>query len=164
MDRSLFLRFSQMCSTAQNRQTNLFQRANTIENQLTNLSQRIGEIQRVKSKLTDSHLNNERKLQQITGMNSTISTDENHERLILIQVNHQDQLFLIESPFLPPPQTVLENLNENDVDLRELADTIDHLQPKITEFLHEFQHIQTEQERLTHQAKVNDLTPFSLRS
>ncbi len=64
----------------------MFQRATTIENQLNNLSQRINDIQRLKTKLTDSHLNIERKLQHINNLNSTINTDENHERLILIQV------------------------------------------------------------------------------
>ncbi len=72
----------------QNRRTNIFQRANTIENQLNNLSQRINDIQRIKTKIIDSHLNIERKLQQINNLISTINTDENQERLILIQVNN----------------------------------------------------------------------------
>lgn len=50
----------------------------------------------------------------------------------------------------------MENLNENDVSVRELADMIGHLQPQISEFLHELKQIQTEQERLTQQAKVNN--------
>jgi len=72
----------------QNRQTNIFQRADTIENQLNNLSQRINDIQRIKTKIIDSHVNIERKLKQINDYASTINTDENHERLILIQVNN----------------------------------------------------------------------------
>ena len=85
---SIFDLFSQTCLNLQNRQTDLFQRAHTIENQLTNLSQRINEINRLKTKLHESHVNNERKLRQIHEMSATISTDENHERLILIQVNN----------------------------------------------------------------------------
>jgi hypothetical protein len=73
----------------QNRRTNIFQRANTIENQLNNLSQRINDIQRIKTKITDSHLNIERKLQQMNELISTINTEENQERLILIQVNNR---------------------------------------------------------------------------
>jgi hypothetical protein len=73
----------------QNRQTNIFQRADTIENQLNNLSQRINDIQRIKTKIIDSHINIERKLKQINDYSSTINTDENHERLILIQVNNR---------------------------------------------------------------------------
>ena len=72
----------------QNRQTNIFQRASAIETQLNNLTQRINDIQRIKTKITDSHVNIERKLQQINDLISTINTDENHERLILIQVNN----------------------------------------------------------------------------
>ena len=48
----------------------------------------------------------------------------------------------------------MESLNENDVSVRELADMIGHLQPQISEFLHELKQIQSEQERLTQQAKV----------
>ncbi len=81
--------FSQTCLTMQNRQTNIFQRADTIENQLNNLSQRINDIQRIKTKIIDSHINIERKLKQINDYSSTINTDENHERLILIQVNNR---------------------------------------------------------------------------
>jgi hypothetical protein len=80
--------FRQTSLTIQNRQTNIFQRANAVETQLTNLSQRINDIQRIKTKISDSHLNIERKLQQINDLISTINTDENHERLILIQVNN----------------------------------------------------------------------------
>jgi predicted nucleic acid-binding Zn-ribbon protein len=77
-----------MYSTIQNRQTNIFQRANTIENQLNNLFHRINDIQRIKTKLIDSHINIERKLKQINDLISTTNTDENQERLILIQVNN----------------------------------------------------------------------------
>ncbi len=81
--------FSQTSLAIQNRQTNIFQRASAVETQLNNLSQRINDIQRIKTKITDSHLNIERKLQQINDLISTINADENHERLILIQVNHR---------------------------------------------------------------------------
>jgi len=77
-----------MCSTIQNRQTNIFQRANTIENQLNNLFHRINDIQRIKTKLIDSHINIDQKLKQINNLTSTTNTDENQERLILIQVNN----------------------------------------------------------------------------
>ncbi len=89
----MFFVFSQTYLTIQNRQTNIFQRANTIENQLNNLSQRINDIQRIKTNLIDSHLNVERKLKQINDLVSTINTDENQERLILIQVNTRKCLF-----------------------------------------------------------------------
>jgi uncharacterized coiled-coil DUF342 family protein len=51
-------------------------------------------------------------------------------------------------------QTILEILNENDVHLREFADMINHLQPKISEFLTEFEQIKTKQEELNSEAKV----------
>jgi hypothetical protein len=57
----------------------------------------------------------------------------------------------------------LEILNENDVHLREFADMIDHLQPKITEFLIEFDQIKTKQEQLNHQAKVRDSQYFLIK-
>jgi hypothetical protein len=82
-----------MYSTIQNRQTNIFQRANTIENQLNNLFHRINDIQRIKTKLIDSHINIERKLKQINDLTSTTNTDENQERLILIQVNNQNKKY-----------------------------------------------------------------------
>jgi hypothetical protein len=80
------LKISQTCLTIQNRQANIFQRANTIENQLNNLSQRINDIQRIKTKIIDSHINIEQKLNQINDLISTINVDEKHERLILAQV------------------------------------------------------------------------------
>ena len=83
--------FSQTCSNLQNRQVDLFQRAHTIENQLTNLSQRINEIHRLKNKLHESHVINERKLRQIHDLNASMSSEENHERLILTQVNHRNR-------------------------------------------------------------------------
>ena len=52
----------------------------------------------------------------------------------------------------------MEILNENDVHLREFADMIDHLQPKITEFQIEFSQIKIKQEQLNEQAKVNRLS------
>ena len=55
----------------------------------------------------------------------------------------------------------MEIINENDVHLREFADMIDHLQPKITEFQIEFEQIKTKQEQLNHQAKVRDLLHHS---
>jgi uncharacterized protein (UPF0305 family) len=79
----------------QNRRTNIFQRANTIENQLNNLSQRINDIQRIKTKIIDSHLNIERKLQQMNELVSTINTEENQERLILIQVNNRIEWLIL---------------------------------------------------------------------
>lgn len=81
------LYFSQTCTNLQNRQIDLFQRAQSIDNQLKNLSQRINEIHRLKNKLQESQLNNERKLRQISELIPTISTEENHERLILTQVD-----------------------------------------------------------------------------
>jgi len=75
----------------QNRQMNIFQRANTIETQLNNLFQRINDIQRIKTKLIDSHINIDQKLKQINNLTSTTNTDENQERLILIQVNNQNK-------------------------------------------------------------------------
>jgi len=52
----------------------------------------------------------------------------------------------------------LEILNENDVHLREFADMIDHLQPKVSEFLIEFDQIKTKQEQLNQQAKVREFS------
>jgi regulator of replication initiation timing len=71
----------------QNRQTNIFQRANAIETQLNTLSQRMNDIKRIQTNITDSHLNIERKLKQINDLSSTINADEKQERLILAQVD-----------------------------------------------------------------------------
>ncbi len=133
---------------------NIFQRANTIETQLNNLFQRINDIQRIKTKLIDSHINIDRKLKQINNLTSTTNTDENQERLILIQVNNQNKNINKNNLFRISLQTVLEILNENDVHLREFADMIDHLQPQISEFLIEFEQIKTNQEQLNYEAKV----------
>ena len=72
----------------QNRQTNIFQRANTIENQLSIISQRIHDIKRMIIKLMDSHINIEQKLKQIKDSISTVNIDEKQERLIRTQVSN----------------------------------------------------------------------------
>jgi hypothetical protein len=45
-------------------------------------------------------------------------------------------------------------LNDNDVHIRELADMIDRLQPKVSEFLNDFEQIETKQEQLHNESKV----------
>jgi regulator of replication initiation timing len=70
----------------QNRQIDIFRRANTIENELNSLLQQINDIKRKKTKIIDSHLNIERKLKQIQDLTSTINVDEKQERVILSQV------------------------------------------------------------------------------
>ncbi|CAF1530249.1 unnamed protein product, partial [Rotaria sordida] len=50
--------------------------------------------------------------------------------------------------------TELEVLSENDVHLRELSDMIDHLQPKISEFINDFEQIATKQEQLNNEAQI----------
>ncbi|CAF5104092.1 unnamed protein product, partial [Rotaria sp. Silwood1] len=80
--------FRQTCLLMQNRQTNIFQRANTIENQLDNLSQRINDIKRLITKINDSHIKIEQKLKQINDLVSTTNIDEKQERLIRIQVEN----------------------------------------------------------------------------
>jgi hypothetical protein len=69
-----------------NRQTDIFQRATTIEHQLNTLSQRMNDIKRLKTNISDSHINIERKLKQINDLSSTTNTDEKQERVILAQV------------------------------------------------------------------------------
>ncbi|CAM4782634.1 unnamed protein product, partial [Rotaria magnacalcarata] len=127
--------FRQRCVTMQTRQTHIFQRANTIENQLDNLLQHTNDIKRLAMKITESHTNVERKLKQINDLVVITNADEKQERLIRIQ-------------------TELEILHENDGHLRELADMIDRLQPKISEFLSDFERINVKQEQLNDEAKA----------
>ena len=51
-------------------------------------------------------------------------------------------------------QTVLETLNETEIHLRELADTLDHLQPKIAEFQADFSRLRTQHDQFHQQAKT----------
>jgi len=78
------------------RQATIFQRVQTLDNQLKNLSQRIADIQRVQSKLNDFHQIIQRKFQQINEYHSTINIDENHERLIFIQVEFSSSFSFVQ--------------------------------------------------------------------
>ena len=51
-------------------------------------------------------------------------------------------------------QTVLETLNETEIHLRELADMLDHLQPKIAEFQNDFSRLRTHHDQFHQQAKM----------
>ncbi|CAF4624817.1 unnamed protein product, partial [Rotaria sp. Silwood2] len=53
--------------------------------------------------------------------------------------------------------TELEILNENDIHLRELADMLDHLQPKISEFISDYEQIKTKQEQLYNEAQTLEI-------
>lgn len=135
------------------RQSAVFQRVQTLDNQLKNLSQRIVDIQRLQSKLNDFHRIIQRKFQQINEYHSTINIDENHERLIFIQV---DFFFYLtaHSNILFSFQTILESLNENDIHLKELTELVEHTQPNTTEFIRDLRLIQSKQEAYRTQAKV----------